>query len=144
MFFFFYLNFKLMLFTQCLSSVGVSNFSPLNTWPRCPPQLAQQISVRTIPIVTSSCLVSAPINKHIYNHEQKSTRAIHCIYLGYYRKLCINIYIYIKCHHINTMFFLPSRVLTCWPPASTVKLCIRNIKWCITTGTMINTFCTKW
>lgn len=32
------------LFTQWRSSVGVLKPSPLNTWPRCPPQAAQVIS----------------------------------------------------------------------------------------------------
>ena len=34
-----------MEFTQCLISFGVK-CSPLNRWPRCPPHLAQVISVR--------------------------------------------------------------------------------------------------
>lgn len=34
-----------MLLTQCRSSVGVGNPSPLNTWPRCPPQAAHVISI---------------------------------------------------------------------------------------------------
>lgn len=38
-------NLTEMLLTQCRSSVGVLNPSPLNTWPRCPPQAAQVISV---------------------------------------------------------------------------------------------------
>ena len=42
------------LFTQCLSSVGVLNPSPLKTWPRWPPQLLQTISVRTMPPDLSS------------------------------------------------------------------------------------------
>lgn len=33
------------LLTQCRSSVGVWNPSPLKTWPKCPPQAAQVISV---------------------------------------------------------------------------------------------------
>nr|GMC51117.1 hypothetical protein Iba_chr01cCG3220 [Ipomoea batatas]GMD83532.1 hypothetical protein Iba_chr14aCG6000 [Ipomoea batatas]GMD93451.1 hypothetical protein Iba_chr14fCG7570 [Ipomoea batatas] len=33
------------LFTQWRSSVGVLNPSPLKTWPRCPPQAVQVISV---------------------------------------------------------------------------------------------------
>lgn len=53
---------KLMdtLFTQCLSSVGVGYPSPLNTWPRWPPQLLHTISVRSMPNVRSVCLVTAP------------------------------------------------------------------------------------
>jgi len=39
------LNFIETLLTQWRSSVGVLNPSPLNTWPRCPPQAAQVISV---------------------------------------------------------------------------------------------------
>lgn len=38
------LNFSDMLLTQCRSSVGVRNPSPLKTWPRCPPQAAHVIS----------------------------------------------------------------------------------------------------
>src|ERR1700733_1661540 len=56
----FSLNFKLMLFTQCLSSVGVLYPSPLNTCPRCPPQLLQTISVLAIPKELSVRLVTAP------------------------------------------------------------------------------------
>ena len=33
------------LLTQCLSSVGVLNPSPLKTWPKCPPHAAHVISV---------------------------------------------------------------------------------------------------
>lgn len=54
------LNRKLTLFTQCLSSVGVGYPSPLNTCPKCPPQLLHTISVRSIPNDRSVCLVTAP------------------------------------------------------------------------------------
>ena len=37
---------RLTLFTQWRSSVGVGNPSPLNTWPKWPPQLLHKISVR--------------------------------------------------------------------------------------------------
>jgi len=40
------LRFRQIEFTQCLSSVGLENRSPLNTWPRCEPHRAQTISVR--------------------------------------------------------------------------------------------------
>lgn len=53
-------NFKLTLLTQCLSSVGVLYPSPLNTWPKWPPQFEQTISVRSIPNVRSVCRVTAP------------------------------------------------------------------------------------
>ncbi|KAJ0917450.1 hypothetical protein HanRHA438_Chr05g0206091 [Helianthus annuus] len=38
-------NLMEILLTQCLSSVGVLKPSPLNTWPKCPPQAVQVISV---------------------------------------------------------------------------------------------------
>lgn len=44
----------LTLFTQCLSSVGVGNPSPLNTCPRWPPQFEQVISTRLQDIEYSS------------------------------------------------------------------------------------------
>lgn len=53
-------NLKLMLLTQCLSSVGVGYPSPLNTCPKCPPQLAQTISVRSMPNEVSRCRLTAP------------------------------------------------------------------------------------
>ena len=40
--------------------LGVGNFSPLNTWPRWPPQAAQVISVRVVNIDLSSCRLTAP------------------------------------------------------------------------------------
>lgn len=54
------LNLKLTLFTQCLSSVGVGYPSPLKTWPKCPPQLLQTISMRSIPNELSTFLFTAP------------------------------------------------------------------------------------
>lgn len=53
-------NRKLTLFTQCLSSVGVGYPSPLNTCPRCPPQLLHTISVRSIPNELSVYRLTAP------------------------------------------------------------------------------------
>lgn len=53
-------KFRLMLLTQCLSSVGVGWPSPLKTCPRWPPQLEQTISVRAMPKVLSSWRVTAP------------------------------------------------------------------------------------
>ena len=40
--------------------LGVGKFSPLNTWPRWPPQAAQVISVRVLPRDLSSCRLTAP------------------------------------------------------------------------------------
>lgn len=54
------LKFKLTLLTQCLSSVGVSYPSPLNTCPKCPPQFVQTISVLSIPNVRSVWRVTEP------------------------------------------------------------------------------------
>jgi hypothetical protein len=53
-------NFKLTLFTQCRSSVGVLYPSPLNTWPRWPPQFAHTISVRRMPNAPSTRRSTAP------------------------------------------------------------------------------------
>jgi len=53
-------NFIDTLFTQCRSSVGVLNPSPLKTWPRCPPHAVQVISILVIPMALSSCLETAP------------------------------------------------------------------------------------
>jgi hypothetical protein len=40
------MNLSEILLTQCRSSVGVLNPSPLKTCPKCPPQAAQVISIR--------------------------------------------------------------------------------------------------
>lgn len=53
-------NLKLTLFTQCLSSVGVGYPSPLNTCPKCPPQLLHTISVLSIPNELSVYRFTAP------------------------------------------------------------------------------------
>lgn len=53
-------NRKLTLFTQCLSSVGVGYPSPLNTCPKCPPQLLHTISVLSIPNELSVYRFTAP------------------------------------------------------------------------------------
>ena len=54
------LKLMLTLFTQCLSSFGVSNFSPLKICPKWPPQFAHIISVRIISIDSSSFSLIAP------------------------------------------------------------------------------------
>ena len=53
-------NLKLTLLTQCLSSVGVLYPSPLNTCPKCPPQLLHTISVLSIPNELSVNRFTAP------------------------------------------------------------------------------------
>lgn len=54
--------------TQCSRGAAVVQPLPpslcartLNTWPRCPPQLAHVISVRTMPMVRSSWRSTAPL-----------------------------------------------------------------------------------
>ena len=106
------LNLRLILLTQCLSSVGVGKRSPLNTCPRCPPHLAQQISILCIPWVLSSWRTSAP------GILSKTKISISTIYKLSYYKI----------------------ILTGGPSAIAVKFCIRNIKRCITTSTMINAY----
>lgn len=53
-------NLKLTLLTQCRSSVGVLYPSPLNTCPKCPPQLLHTISVLSIPNELSVNRFTAP------------------------------------------------------------------------------------
>ena len=43
-----------------MNLLGVSNPSPLKTWPRWPPQAAHVISVRVMNILLSSCRLIAP------------------------------------------------------------------------------------
>ena len=40
--------------------LGVENPSPLNTWPRWPPQAVQVISMRVMNMDLSSCRLTAP------------------------------------------------------------------------------------
>jgi hypothetical protein len=77
------LNFKLILFTQCLSSVGVLYPSPLKTCPRCPPQFEQTISVLAMPKVESVCLVTAPgILSKYAGHPQPDLNLWFAVYRG--------------------------------------------------------------
>lgn len=77
------LNFSEIELTQCLSSVGVSKPSPLNTCPRCPPQAVQVISVLSIPMDVSSCLVTAPgIASKKAGHPQPELNLVVLLYRG--------------------------------------------------------------
>jgi hypothetical protein len=64
-------NFKLILFTQCRSSVGVGYPSPLKTCPKCPPHFVQVISVLSMPNELSTCRTTAPgIESKYAGHPQ--------------------------------------------------------------------------
>ena len=76
-------NLREMLFTQCLSSVGVGNPSPLNTCPKCEPQLEHTISVRVIPNLLSSNLFTAPgIESKYAGHPHPDLNFCDALYNG--------------------------------------------------------------
>ena len=76
-------NRKLTLFTQCLSSVGVGYPSPLNTCPKCPPQLLHTISVLSMPNELSVYLFTAPGTESKYaGQPQPDLNLCEALYRG--------------------------------------------------------------
>jgi hypothetical protein len=77
------LKLMLTLFTQCLSSFGLPNFSPLKMCPKCPPQLLQTISVRIIPRPGSGRCPTAPgMASQNAGHPQPESNLWFALYRG--------------------------------------------------------------
>ena len=115
-----------MLLTQWRSSVGVLKPSPLNTWPKCPPQAAQVISV-LLPSGSGWEHKSHLLNyycKHRWIGWREAWKRIHCwkiIQKGAYRAI----------------YGSRKTLVESWPATPRIELGSGFVKWGPTTSTFI-------
>lgn len=123
-------NFIETLFTQWRSSVGVLNPSPLKTWPKCPPQAAQVISVllpsgsgwkiRFVNCHTNFLKAKAKINIYVPRRMNKQVTYTH------------------RAIYSSRQVLKEGR-----PTAAGVEFGRRLVKWRVTTSTIVNPFFIK-